>query len=304
MDHVIEKKQLRKWLSVLGSKFNVIDVRSNVLPFKKYLFLPWEEIFKLNRQTGELKAASYRKDLLLFGLDLADLKALVYLDQIMKTPDPDFYYWQRRERAVVVGLIDVSVDLPPGGDLILEKISGKYYRALPVSPRGKALLSSSLFKSVKVKPRRYAAKRDKLKELLQDAELLSQAVAWSVGHKVWDELAEQCLGCGVCTYACPICHCFSLEDRMALDGQTCTRCRYWDACTLPGFARVAGGHNFHKSLKERYYNWFYHKFVRAYREYGQPQCVACQRCRDQCPAGIDIEKILSKIVGDYRKTQS
>jgi predicted aldo/keto reductase-like oxidoreductase len=71
---------------------------------------------------------------------------------------------------------------------------------------------------------------------------------------------------------------------------------------LPRFAKIAGGHNFHPTVKERYYNWFYHKFVRAYREYGKAQCVACGNCKKNCPAGIKIGEVLKEIVGDYKKS--
>jgi len=84
-----------------------------------------------------------------------------------------------------------------------------------------------------------------------------------------------------------------MEDTTSLDGSICTRCRNWDACTLPGFATIAGGHNFRQTVKDRYYNWYHHKFVRAYKEFGRAQCVACGRCQKYCPAGIDIEQVLS-----------
>ena len=142
--------------------------------------------------------------------------------------------------------------------------------------------------------------QESMRKILIDSELLAEAVEWSHSHKIWDELAEKCLGCGICTYVCPLCYCFSLEDRVGLDNK-CTRCRKWDACTLPNFSKIAGGFSFRKTLKERYYNWFYHKFVRAYREYGKSQCVGCERCKLQCPAKIDIQEVLKIILEDYGK---
>ena len=115
-------------------------------------------------------------------------------------------------------------------------------------------------------------------------------------------LSKKCLGCGICTYVCPICHCFSIDDRVSLNNSNCTRCREWDACTLPSFAEVAGGHNFHKTIKERYYNWYHHKFVRSYREFGKSQCVACGSCERNCPAGINIKDVIEEIVKDYEKS--
>ncbi|MFQ5584365.1 MAG: 4Fe-4S dicluster domain-containing protein, partial [Calditrichia bacterium] len=146
----------------------------------------------------------------------------------------------------------------------------------------------------------------RLRELLLDPELLKEAIKWSWRNRpdIWENLAGKCLGCGICTYVCPLCHCFSVEDKIELSGDSCKRCRKWDACTLPGFAKVTGGHNFHQSIKERYYNWFYHKFVRGYLEFGKSQCVACGKCKEHCPAGIDIEDVIIDAVSAYRVSEA
>lgn len=146
------------------------------------------------------------------------------------------------------------------------------------------------------------AERSPLRQLLLDSELVKEAVLWSRNKPIWDELAEKCLGCGICTYVCPLCYCFSTEDKKSFDGNRCGRCRKWDACTLPDFALVAGGKNFRPTLKQRYYNWYYHKFVRGYKEFGRPHCVSCGRCQKYCPAEIDIYQVLSRIVADYKKS--
>jgi len=302
---LIEKRQIKNWLDELKKKFKVIDIKKSVLSPKQYFFPPREETFVFNKRTGKLKTVKAQpKKFIVFGLDLEDLEAMTQLDEIMKKPKPDFFYWQRREKAILIGLSDKSVEVFPGGDLVLEKINKKQYRVLALNIKGDRLTKSNFFKEKHVSNKdikKYPKKLCDFKKLLLDAELLKDAVKWSRNHKIWDELAERCLGCGNCTYVCPICHCFSTEDKVALDKKTCSRCRYWDACTLPEFAQIAGGHNFHKSIKERYYNWFYHKFVRAYHEYGKSQCVDCGRCHKYCPAGIDIEKVIIEIVGDYQK---
>ena len=138
-----------------------------------------------------------------------------------------------------------------------------------------------------------------LKKLLLDPELLKDAIEWSWDNypKIWNDLGKKCLTCGICAYVCPLCHCFSIEDRISLSGKNCMQCRKWDACTLPNFSRIAGGYKFHKTTKERYYNWFYHKFVRGYYEFGESQCVACGRCKKYCPAGSNIEEIILNILG-------
>lgn len=299
---VIEKKQIKDWLGELKKDFTVVDMTKAVLPAKQYFLLPQEEIFSFDKKKNQLSSPDFQKNLLVFGLNPADLEAMTQLDEIMKKPQPDFFYFQKRNQATLIGLIDESVEIAPGGDIILEKINPRQYRILVLTEKGKKISKNKFFKEVKnPQIEKYPAEAKPLKEMLLDSELLADAVAWSVNHQIWDELAKKCLGCGICTYVCPLCYCFSIEDRVSLDGQECTRCRQWDACTLPGFAQISGGHNFHPTLKERYYNWFYHKFVRAYKEYGQAQCVACGRCKEYCPANIDIGEILKEIVEDYKK---
>ena len=301
---LIEKKQIKDWLGQLKKKFKVVDMRKAVLPVKQYFLPPQEEIFNFDRKSQRLSSPDFQKKLLIFGLSLTDLEAMTQLDEIMKKPQPDFFYWQRREKAILVGLTDESIEVAPGGDIILEKINNQQYQVLALTDKGKKLLDNNFFKKVK-NPRikKYPAKLTPLRKMLLDSELLAEAVVWSVNHKIWDDLAKKCLGCGICTYLCPLCYCFSIEDRVSLDNKTAVRCRYWDACTLPGFAKITGGHNFHQTIKERYYNWFYHKFVRAYKEYGRSQCVGCGQCQKYCPAGIDIEKVLMEIVEDYKKAR-
>lgn len=307
MTNVLEKNQINDFLAELGKKFEVIDARNDILPPKQYFFHPQEKIFFFNKNGQKISTPRIRKDFIIFGLSLPDLEAVVQLDGIMRKPQEDFFYFQRRNKTAIIGLTEEPICLPPvcalpGGDMILEKINENQYRVLVLTDKGRRILKGSrLIKNIK-KPeiKRYREKpgfMPALKKMLLDPEYLADIVAWSWKNdsKIWDELGNFCIGCGNCTYVCPLCYCFSIEDRSRY------RCRQWDACTLPDFAKVSTGRDFHKTLKERYYNWFFHKFVRAYKEYGKSQCVACGRCKKYCPAKIDIEKVLLDIKEKYEE---
>jgi sulfhydrogenase subunit beta (sulfur reductase) len=299
---VLKKKDIDNFLKELKEEQNVVDARKEkgLLPIAKaHFFPPKEKIFKYRK--GYIDSPVYQKKTVIFGLNPVDLEAVTFMDEIMEKPEPDFFYAQRREKTVLIGLSEYSLKNSPGGDLILEKINSKQYRVIKLTEKGRKI-SSKFFKEIKKpKIKKYSSKKTILEKLLLDSERLANAVAWSHNHEIWNELEKECLGCGNCTYVCPLCYCFSIEDQIDLDGK-CTRCRQWDSCTLPDFARVAGDHDFHKGVKNRYYNWFYHKFVRGYKEYGRALCVGCHRCQESCPAGIDIEKILKRIVKDYEKS--
>ena len=315
---IIAEKNLDVLINKLKEEFDFFDVRNNdPLPFKKYFFPPEQEIFSLDKKKKIMTAKAPAKEFILFGLPLPALEALTYLDEIMEKPNEDFFYWQKRDKATIIGLIDNDIDAAPGGDIVLQGVhmlggqsDGKLYRVFINNKKGDNLvlknndffeeLDEDTFRIEAVGGSEYEWSKT-MRELLVDSELLKDAVEWSRdNHPIWEELRNQCLGCGICTYICPLCHCFSVEDRVGLDDK-CSRCRKWDACTLPGFAKISGGHSFRPTIKERYYNWFYHKFVRGYLEYGKPQCVGCGRCKRYCPAKIDIQEILRKILEDYKK---
>lgn len=300
---IIKEDKLKKFLGKLKEEFEIFDLRfsQDPLPFKKYFFPPVQEIFPVAKASSKI---------VLYGLDLPDLEALTQLDEIMEKPHEDYFYFQKRGQSIVIGLIRENVDVVPGGDIVLEHLSDDKYKVWQNTIKGKNLIkkNDNFFEEIKEEEKPPQIPKNEslgdwqrsMRNILLDPELLSDAVEWSYNHEIWNKLGEQCLGCGICTYVCPLCYCFSIEDKVGLDDK-CSRCRKWTACTLPEFARIAGGHSFRPTLKERYYNWFYHKFVRAYKEYGKSQCVGCGRCRAFCPAKIDIQEILKTILEDYKK---
>ncbi|OGY26121.1 MAG: hypothetical protein A2Z24_01875 [Candidatus Woykebacteria bacterium RBG_16_44_10] len=282
----------------------LLRYKTTLLPPKIFFLPPEEELFKVTN--GRVQEGRVEKPFIIFGLNRKDLEAIVYLDQIMGKKPADTFYLNRRKSSILIGVFEEEVGVPPGGDLILEMVSGNDYRAIALTEKGRIIANSEFFKEGKVDGKVAPTETpSKLDQMLLDSELIAQAIKWSRENyrQVWERLGKVCIGCGICTYVCPLCYCTSTEDKTSFDQSVCSRCRKWDACTLPGFAQIAGGHNFRPTQAARYFNWFYHKFVRAYKEFGQAQCVACGRCQKYCPAGIDIEKVLEEIIDAFQKAQ-
>lgn len=308
---VLEKSNIPKLLEILSRKYSVINYQKNEIALspKGYLLPPKEKLFSYSfKRKKIIDSPKLKKKLLLFGLDLIDIEAVDQLDEIMTKPKEDYFYLRKRKNTIIIGVAEHSISVPiAAGDLILEKINENEYRAISLTENGEKIVKNKFFKKEK-NPEilTYPEEKNGLRGLVKDSELLAEAVAWSwsKNHPIWDRLEKICLGCGICAYVCPLCYCFSAEDELELDGSAGHRCRYWDACTLNNFSKIAGGKNFRPSLKNRYYNWFYHKFVRAYKEYGKSQCVGCGRCQKYCPAEIDIEKVLLEIIKDYKNEKS
>ncbi|MDO8555364.1 MAG: 4Fe-4S dicluster domain-containing protein [bacterium] len=335
---VIEQEKIRELVEKLSESFSVFaptkrkdgecsfekfeknceldfDYTATILPAKKFFFPEKEEILIYNAKNKKISSPPRLKKFILFGLNERDLEALSQLDEIMKKPLEDFYYLQNRKSATVIGVLNEdgtknSASHFSAADLLLKKTSGNTYEAVALTSKGKDITKDKLFKEIDVSLKNSRPSLEdnnetmpRLRELLLDPELLNNAVKWSWENQkeLWENLGKKCLGCGICTYVCPLCYCFSMEEKRELDGALCSRVRCWAACTLPEFNRISGGYNFHKTLKERYYNWYHHKFVRAYVEYGKSQCVACGRCQKYCPAKIDIEKVLLEITENYKK---
>jgi ferredoxin len=315
---VISEKNLEVLVGKLKEEFDFFDVRNDgPLPFKKYFFPPEQETFSADKK-GKISAAKApANEFVLWGLRQPALEALAYLDEIMGNASEDFFYWQKRNKATVIGFAGGEAGAAPGGDLVFQGVhivggqpDEKIYKVFENTKKGKNIIlkNKDFFEEINENEIKVeSVKGDEndwsksMRGLLADSESLKDAVEWSQkDHPIWEELRGRCLGCGICTYVCPLCHCFSNEDRIDLEDK-CSRCRKWDACTLPGFAQISGGYNFRPTIKERYFNWFYHKFVRAYLEYGKPQCVGCGRCKKYCPAQIDIQEVLKKIFDDYKK---
>jgi len=302
----IRESEINNFLNELRKKYNVFDVRNDNLPFKQYFFPPEDRIFE--RKKNKIKTAKKSAPFILFGLNFYDLAALNQLDELMLKPQEDYFYFQRRNQSIVIGLIKEKVDSLPGGEIVFQKIDNGLHRVWLKNEKQRKWLKKYQHFFEEIPDEKITMKKiekldewnKEMQQLLLEPEKLTKAIEWSINHPLWDELAQRCLGCGICTFMCPLCYCFSIEDYKTLNGEN-YRLRKWSSCTLNDFALIAGGHNFRKELKKRYYNWFYHKFVRGYYETGNSLCVGCGRCYHNCPAQIDILKVLKTILNDYEK---
>jgi sulfhydrogenase subunit beta (sulfur reductase) len=106
----------------------------------------------------------------------------------------------------------------------------------------------------------------------------------------WEEVAFACINCGICTYVCPTCWCFDIQDEtLGLSG---IRMRNWDSCMYPLFTLHGSGHNPRSTKMQRVRQRFMHKLKYYVDKYGDGiQCVGCGRCIRHCPVNIDIRTV-------------
>jgi ferredoxin len=106
----------------------------------------------------------------------------------------------------------------------------------------------------------------------------------------WEDVAFSCINCGTCTYVCPTCWCFDIQDENR--GSTGMRIRNWDSCMFPLFTLHGSGHNPRDSKIHRVRQRFMHKLKYYVDKYESGiQCVGCGRCVRLCPVNIDIRRV-------------
>lgn len=110
------------------------------------------------------------------------------------------------------------------------------------------------------------------------------------GAPFWEDVAFSCLNCGTCTFSCPTCWCFDIQDEV--HGKSGVRMKNWDSCMFPIFTVHTTGHNPRDTKTKRVRQRFMHKlkyFVDKYE--AGIMCVGCGRCVRQCPVNIDIRRV-------------
>jgi len=284
-------------------------VNSVVSP--KDIFLPREETYLHYQCKGheiEMNEAINNDKITAFGIHPCDLRAIEMLDRVFMDQDPpDKLYCSRREKTTVVAMscidpdpycfcevFDVNPLDAPGADVMAHLADG-FLHLEARTEKGRALL-------------------DKGKDLLEESDMgapikqfkqtdfgidihdLPENLKNRFDDPAWDKLYRSCLGCGVCTYVCPTCYCFDVEDYgHEAKGE---RFRCWDSCMYGEFTQMAGGHNPRPGRKERVRQRFMHKLQYYPEAYGEIACVGCGRCLRSCPVNLDIVQAIKALGGE------
>ncbi len=244
---------------------------------------------------------------LLAGVHPCDLRAIHLMDRVQADGNPDPHYLARREATAIVGLACSepcsercfceamgSLDHHEGADVMLAAVDGRIL-AHARTPLGVSLLADLAGEPCADPEAAWARHRAARPEpfgraLPGSREALGRATTAAWSDPVWTRHTEACLACGTCNLVCPTCYCFDTRDEIDVAHPGCgERCRDWDGCMLPGFAAVAGGHDFRRDLAARQRHRVNRKFAYLPAAHGDASfCVGCGRCGAQCTANIDI----------------
>ena len=300
-----------------------LEFLTTALSPKKIIF-PQREIY-FAFEKGEENKPDIQESLpaddpaIVFGVRPCDAKALTLTDLVFGGDFEDAYYWKRRKQTYLVGLscntppstncFCLSVNASPhsaeGLDIFLTDLGDKYYVQSMTKNGNKLLdLAKGLFAQPKPGDKKdlkniQAESENKIKRQIKDLKKIPPKLKGMWDSAFWDEEAMSCLRCGICTYMCPTCHCFDINDEVLssfpLKGQ---RVRTWDTCQFPDFTMHSSGHNPRPDKASRLRQRIMHKFQYFVEMHKTYQCTGCGRCVTKCPVSIDIIQVLDK-VRDY-----
>jgi len=248
-----------------------------------------------------------KKTTVIFGIRPCDAKSLQLFDTVFLGDCEDPYYASKRKTMISVGLtcstpsencfcssVGGNPDDSRGFDILLTDLTDTYYVEI-LTEKGEELLKG--FKGCTPATNQDSQKKN---EVCQRAKkgITRQVSVKNIetilddifDSSYWETIAQRCIGCGICTFLCPTCHCFDIQDETAQNKGA--RVRIWDSCMYQEYSCQASGYNPRATQMNRVRNRVYHKFNYLPKTNQVLGCVGCGRCIDECPVHIDIIEII------------
>ena len=243
------------------------------------------------------------------GIRPCDVKAFLLVQRNFDTPEDKDPYWVRAfESTTFIGYacsdpcsscFCTTAGCGPfheeGLDALLVDV-GERYLARLLTPKGETLAESAGWNTVADADA--AVQIDELKKAAEARITSFVATDRLAGLDTldvyeadfWEDVSFSCINCGTCTYVCPTCWCFDIQDENR--GKSGMRVRNWDSCMFPLFSLHGSGHNPRGFKLHRVRQRFMHKLKYYVDKYGDGiQCVGCGRCVRLCPVNIDIRRV-------------
>ena len=289
-----------------------LDYANSNVPPKELMFPETETLFRyrLGQDELEAKVPSPEEKRLVFGIRPCDAQAYSIVERLYRWDFNDPYFLNRREGTTLVGLACAdpcancfcpSVGGAPASEEYLDAIMfdlGDTIYLKTITDRGEeaAKALSGVLEAAGDPEKKAAEKQagDALGKIQRSIDTggIPEKLPSLYDHPFWEQFSDRCLGCGICTFLCPTCHCFDIQDECeSFDGR---RARMWDTCMFAEYSVHASGHNPRPTRKERTRNRIDHKYSYFPTKFDVIACVGCGRCINYCPVNIDILDILEK----------
>ena len=245
------------------------------------------------------------------GIRPCDAKSFLLVKKNFDTPEYKDPYWLRPyESTTFIGLachmpcstcFCTTAGCGPfheeGLDLLLVD-AGDDYLVKIITPKGENLLKAAGWISnthdqdamIKMIETLKIEAENRVITSVQTNKLKDKVTAELFEAPFWEEVAFACINCGTCTFSCPTCWCFDIQDEVR--GKSGIRMRNWDSCMFPLFTLHGSGHNPRSDKLQRVRQRFMHKLKYYVDRFDNGiQCVGCGRCIRLCPVNIDIRRV-------------
>lgn len=289
-----------------------LDFYNSKEPVKKLFFPQCQTLFCYQAGQNQCKEQpKSEKPRVLFGVRPCDARSLALLDMVFDANDyKDPYYLTNRNNTTIFALacarpqsscFCTSLEIGPfskeGADVMVVDMGDKYVFEAATEAGERILGELGMLTHAEPadaqRVKDLAAEAEKKVTRKVDLQDVSAKLATAIDDPIWDEIQEKCLGCAVCTFMCPTCHCFDMVDEQ--NKESGRRVRIWDSCMRSDFTREASGHNPRGTGTKKTQQRIMHKFNYFPENNGQIACVGCGRCLRNCPAGSDLTAIITRI---------
>lgn len=277
----------------------------------KDLFFPQSEVMfryeKAGKQASMIPADEVKEERVLLGARPCDVEAISIIEKVFAAKEyTDVYFLEKRKKTTIIGLgcnhpLSTCFCSSAGGDPFLRAGSdvffidlGEAYFVELLTEKGRGFQNNPflreadpkdliLVKALEEKAFEKVGFSIPIDGIEKRLDLMSESA-------FWDRVHEPCIGCRICTYLCPTCHCFDIVDEG--NSQKGKRVRNWDSCLSPLYSLETSGHNPRPTGRERTRQRLMHKFNYYPKTFGQVACVGCGRCILYCPVHFDIRKAI------------
>ena len=302
--------QFTRWTEGMTLSQKLNTVRSA----KELIFPQVENLVNIKMSGKKIEVIENRdpaEPFVVFGVRACDCRSFDILDRVFLEEPADTYYQTRRENGTVItlacskpaetcfcGIFGIDAADPAGDVTCWMTEDALYWRAN--TTKG-AALTKKLTLLEDCNEEAVLAQQETVRNIIEKLPLNSLDLSGFDGEHLmdwfnssaWAELSESCLGCGTCTFVCPTCQCYDVQDFDT--GKEVKRFRCWDSCMYTDFTMMAHGTN-RPTQKERFRQRFMHKLVYfPSKNDGIYGCVGCGRCLQKCPIHMNIVKVARKL---------
>ncbi|MCD6417548.1 4Fe-4S dicluster domain-containing protein [bacterium] len=251
------------------------------------------------------------KPFVVWGMHPCDAKAMELIGKVYTEGSYTDGYFVRRYNASVKVVIGCPVPHPgcfcgsfegmgpfskSGSDIFLIPLDDERFLVEGTTEKGENLIASLPDATDEDIAKGEAQKKkgeDAIDRSVPTENIENSMQALFDSEEFWEDIYHRCMGCGMCTYVCPSCYCFDIQDERI--GNKYRRYRVWDSCQFGLFTLEASGHNPRPTQKERIRQRMMHKLSFFKLRYGDEHlCVGCGRCVAICPVGIDIRDVAKR----------